>query len=127
MLKCGTVMTSLMSLTTLSFAGDWLHVEVICTFFIIRCLSPPSPFLGTGFIRRFRGSEILRAIGTTTPHPTVVDLVFLEKCVYFLPLSKLFEVYIQIMNQSPSWVYNKSIHPFYPSPTCFKVYIQMID
>ena len=29
MLKCGTVMTSLMSLTTLSFAGDWLHVEVL--------------------------------------------------------------------------------------------------
>ena len=36
MLKCGTVMTSLMALTTLSFAGAWLHVESILalpTFF----------------------------------------------------------------------------------------------
>ena len=29
MLKCGTVMTSLMALTTLSFAGAWLHIESI--------------------------------------------------------------------------------------------------
>ena len=29
MLKCGTVMTSLVALTTLSFAGAWLHVESI--------------------------------------------------------------------------------------------------
>ena len=41
MLKCGTVMTSLMALTTLSFAGSWLHVEsilavstFICTFIV---------------------------------------------------------------------------------------------
>ena len=29
MLKCGTVMTSLVALTTLSFAGTWLRVESI--------------------------------------------------------------------------------------------------
>ena len=29
MLKCGTVMTSLVALTTLSFAGAWLHIESI--------------------------------------------------------------------------------------------------
>jgi hypothetical protein len=29
MLKCATVMTGLMSLTTLTFAGAWLHVENI--------------------------------------------------------------------------------------------------
>ena len=32
MLKCGTVMTSLISLTTLSFAGSWLRVESILAF-----------------------------------------------------------------------------------------------
>ena len=37
MLKCGTVMTSLMALTTLTFAGAWLNVKSILAFSTFLC------------------------------------------------------------------------------------------